>query len=290
MTAFSRGGTRRTHVGTFDTAVSGPRGDIPVRDYLPEIPRPDAQPVLWLHGGGFMSGGLDQKESHDAAKAIAGTGRPVRAVDYRLVPELPFLELTGRRPAVMRPSDHRYPAASDDVVTAGRDFARRHGGSLFIGGASAGANLAVRASVELLDEGSIEVRGLLLAYGAFHANLPPLSDGVRASLTGLAGKLAFTGEVYDLMMVNYLGDRALAAEAFPGGTRLTGLPPTLMIDADRDSLRASGELFADDLRAVGVEVDYAVVPKAMHGFLNKPRSKFFREGITLMSGWLDSHE
>lgn len=39
--------------------------------------------------------------------------------------------------------------------------------------------------------------------------------------------------------------------AFPGGHDLSGMPPTLVLDADRDSLRASGERFATELPTVG---------------------------------------
>ncbi|MEU5340746.1 MULTISPECIES: alpha/beta hydrolase fold domain-containing protein [unclassified Streptomyces] len=285
--------SRRTAVRTIDKSVKRPGGEIPIRDYLPEDARDGAVPLLWIHGGGWMSGGLDQKESHAVAKAIASTGRPVRTVDYRLAPTLGLRDLTARSPLVLEPSDSRYPAAPDDVVAAIVDqvaSAESGDGRLFIGGASAGANLAVTAAVALRQNADVRPLGLALAYGGFHSTLPPLPESVRSRLTGIAKRIAFTPESYDRMTLNYVGDKGLFAAAFPTGSDLAGLPSALVLDADRDTLRASGEQFVSDLRAVGVEVDHMIVDKTLHGFLNHPRGRGFRRGVQAMGEWLDAHD
>ncbi|HLT66261.1 MAG TPA: alpha/beta hydrolase fold domain-containing protein [Microbacterium sp.] len=46
--------------------------------------------------------------------------------------------------------------------------------------------------------------------------------------------------------------------------------PDLVLDADRDSLRVSGEAFARELAAAGVVMRYVVVPDTSHGFLDRP--------------------
>ncbi|MER6959663.1 MULTISPECIES: alpha/beta hydrolase fold domain-containing protein [unclassified Streptomyces] len=280
----------RTAVRTLDRTVKGRGGAIPVRDYLPEDTRDSAVPLVWIHGGGWMSGGLDQKESHAVAKAIAGTGRPVRTVDYRLAPALGWRDLASRSPLVLEPSENRYPAAPDDVVSVIVDWAESGHGRLFVGGASAGANLAVTATVALQQAAGVRPSGLTLAYGGFHSALPPLPERVRSRLSGFAGRIAFTSASYDRMALNYVGDERLLRGAFPAGADLAGLPPALVMDADRDSLRASGEQFAADLRAVGSTVDYLVIEKTLHGFLDHPRGRGFRQGIHAMSQWLDAHD
>ncbi|MFJ5304469.1 alpha/beta hydrolase fold domain-containing protein [Streptomyces sp. NPDC088350] len=280
----------RTAVRARDSTVKGRGGPIPVRDYLPEDTRDGAVPLVWIHGGGWMTGGLDQKESHAVAKAIAGTGRPVRTVDYRLAPALRWRDLTTRSPLVLEPSENRYPAAPDDVVSVLVDWAESGRGRPFVGGASAGANLAVTAAVALQQAADAGPLGLALAYGGFHPALPPLPEEVRLRLTGLAGRIAFTPASYDRMALNYVGDERLLAQAFPSGADLAGLPPTLVMDADRDTLRASGGRFAAELRAAGSAVDYLIVEKALHGFLDHPRSRGFRQGIQAMSQWLDAHD
>ena len=52
--------------------------------------------------------------------------------------------------------------------------------------------------------------------------------------------------------------------------RLQQLPPTIIINADADDLRASGEHFAEQLRAAGVPVTLALQPGTLHGYLNRP--------------------
>ncbi|MFJ2116081.1 MULTISPECIES: alpha/beta hydrolase fold domain-containing protein [unclassified Streptomyces] len=282
--------SRRGAVRTVDRTVEGRGGEIPVRDYLPEEVRADAVPLVWIHGGGWMSGGLDQRESHAVAKAVAGTGRPVRTVDYRLAPALGWRALATRSPLVLEPSENRYPAAPDDVVGAIVDRAVTSGDRLFIGGASAGANLAVAAAVALRREAGVRPWGLALAYGGFHPTLPPLPESVRSRLTGPAGRVALTPEAYDRMTLNYIGDERLSPRAFPAGADLAGLPDALVMDADRDSLRASGGRFASELRAAGSTVDYTVIGKTLHGFLNHPYGRGFRRGIRTMCRWLDTHD
>jgi xylan 1,4-beta-xylosidase len=87
---------------------------------------------------------------------------------------------------------------------------------------------------------------------------------------------------------NYAGrPEALAdATAFPGGHDLRGFPPSLLVDADRDSLRASGGAFAAELDRFDVPVDYEIVAEAPHGFLNRPESGYFATGMATISGWL----
>jgi acetyl esterase/lipase len=89
---------------------------------------------------------------------------------------------------------------------------------------------------------------------------------------------------------NYAGSPEALREAFPGGGELAGLPPTLVLDADRDSLAASGEAFAAELAAAGVEVEHRIVPGTRHGFLNRPERPPFRLGIDAVTGWLAESE
>lgn len=51
---------------------------------------------------------------------------------------------------------------------------------------------------------------------------------------------------------------------------LRQLPPTIVVNADADDLRASGEQFAEQLRDAGVAVIDGVQPGTVHGYLNRP--------------------
>src|SRR3954471_3737085 len=78
-----------------DRTVPG-NPDVPVRIYRPH----QAQgAIVWLHGGGFVMGGLDVE--YPAARLVAdGSGAVVICMVYRRAPE------------------HRFPAALDDAYAA----------------------------------------------------------------------------------------------------------------------------------------------------------------------------
>ena len=129
---------------------------------------------------------------------------------------------------------------------------------------------------------------LLLAYGTFHAALPPVPEELRARIRGRHGLVQFRPDTVEKMNRNYAGSVEAMADpfAFPGGHDLTGMPPTLVLDADRDSLRASGEAFARELAAAGGNVSHEVVPETSHGFLDRPGSAAFADGIRRAAYWL----
>ena len=128
-------------VATSDFHAPVPDGtEVRVRVFRPEA-RP-AQPaaLLSIHGGGFVSGGIDF-ESAGAAGLVRELEIVIVSVDYRLAPE------------------HPYPAALDDCMAAlhwlhgqtdtlGIDPAR-----IGVYGQSAGGGLAAALAVRSRDEG-----------------------------------------------------------------------------------------------------------------------------------------
>jgi acetyl esterase len=89
------------------------------------------------------------------------------------------------------------------------------------------------------------------------------------------------------MNLHYAGTRPALSEAyaFPGNHPLQDFPPTLMVDADRDSMRESGGQFAQELSAAGIRVDYHVLPETSHAFLNRPQDPSFEDGLRLIIEW-----
>jgi acetyl esterase len=71
---------------------------------------------------------------------------------------------------------------------------------------------------------------------------------------------------------NYLGGARSRADgyAMPGVAVLDGLCPVLVLDAEFDDLRPSGEAFTAQLAAASVDVRHVLVPGRPHGFLNQP--------------------
>lgn len=267
-----------------DVVTSGPGPVVPLRRYEPRTPTV-GRPLLWVHGGAFVSGGLDQLESHAVACVVARAGRVVYTVDYRLVKmwsiwrPLPQVPLSGVR----------FPLPLEDVLAA-FSYVRENAvdGRAFLGGASAGACLSAAAAVRSRDAGHPSAEGLVLAYGTFHSALPARSDELRSRTNGLRGLVQFTPGRVAKLNRNYAGTTEALEHphAFPGGHDLHGLPQTLMIDADHDTLRASGELFAKELAAAEVPVENTFIQGSWHGFLDRPKQPGFREAIAYINTWL----
>ncbi|HEV7623361.1 MAG TPA: alpha/beta hydrolase fold domain-containing protein [Amnibacterium sp.] len=246
-------------VAVEDRRIDGPHGPIPVRLYRPRDA--SGSGLLWNHGGGFTAGDLDMPEAHAVSAEIAArTGAAVVSVDYRL--------------AV---GGVRYPVPVDDVAAAWDWF---HGAAAglgvdparaAIGGASAGANLAVAAVLRARDARHPLPSAMLLAYPALHFPTPALADGLAAEMRELPLLLRFTPRMITDITAAYLGRITdIPSNLMPGLADLTDLPPARIVVSEYDDLRASGELFAEQLTERGIPVELTVAEGMLHGHLNIP--------------------
>lgn len=242
--------------------------------------------VLWAHGGGFMHGDLDMPEADAVSRALAERGAVVASVDYRRVVD----------------GADRFPAGSDDILTAWRwlvSQATELGADptrLFVGGASAGANLITGAVLRLLGHEPATTSaplptGVFLAYPTLLAVQPAPDAALRAALDANPAADHFPGAVVRDMYENYLGRDPEGApiSAVPGlatATQLEGFPQTIMINDDTDELRVSGEAFTATLADAGVPVDMSIEPGTTHGHLNRPEDPGFEESIQRVAEWM----
>jgi len=278
-------------VAVEDVSVSGLHGDAPVRIYCDRSRRATAG-LVWVHGGGFVGGSLDMPEAHWVSLYIASRGVPVASVDYRKA-------LHGIR----------YPIPLEDVSAAWLWVAgeeRPLGDQiehLHLGGASAGATLATGATQRMRDEGLPMPTSLLLAYPLLHAELPELSAEIVAALATNPPPVNFTPAVVKAFNANYIGEPAREARyefpgefttcvgkvgddaryAFPGEIDIRGLPPVLIVNAEADEMRASGERFARQLAESGQEVACRTQVGSQHGFLDQPNDA---HALDAMQGFL----
>jgi acetyl esterase/lipase len=186
--------------------------------------------LVWAHGGSFVAGDLDMPEADWVARAFAARGVTVVSVDYRLVTPVPGTSV----------GEHVFPAGSDDVLAAWSwtlDHADDLGidpAQLFLGGASAGANLVAGAVLRLLGHAPPAGR---VARDVGHA--PPAGraardEGARVSRPGDPG---FEGVAPGL---DTLADARYSTNgwALPAGVFLA-YPTLLAIQPEADaSLRA----------------------------------------------------
>lgn len=271
---------------TVQVIVTRPRGPVLTRCYRPPATASTVltPTLVWLHGGAFFAGGLDGPESEAFARALAGRGVRVVTADYPLAPLLSTCWPFPDRSASGVPRSH-FPAQVQYVSAVLTQVRAAFTGPVLLGGASAGACLAAGAAAAATAAGA-RLDGVVLAYGFFHARLPPRPRALRARLRG---RRRFTHTRWPMlaMNLNYAGSRARLSDpsAFPGGHHLVDFPPTLLLDADRDGMRASSSLFATDLAAAGVPVEHRVLPDAVHGFLGRPNEGDFTAGVDVIARW-----
>ena len=220
-----------------------------VRIYTPEAPSP-FRTLVYLHGGGWVMFSLD---THDRLmrEYASRAGCVVVGVDYSLAPEAP------------------YPQALDDVAAVvqwiGEGSLNEYTASskLILGGDSAGANLAIAATMRARDAGEKMADGLLLNYGAFDRRERPSHrryDGDAYMLTA--------DEMADFWR-DYLGaaDEENAVYAQPLRLDAAGLPPTFLCIASCDILLDENREMAANLRRSGCDVTEKVYEGATHSFL-----------------------
>ena len=255
--------------------IEGPHGVVPARSYRPVDPA--IASFVWVHGGGFVAGDLDMYESHWVALELAAQGIAVVALDY-----------TKARDGV------HHPVPSDDVLAgwaaavSDADLLGGTAGPVHLGGASAGATLAVSVALRARAGAAPAPGSLVLIYPALHAKLPvPSADAAAAAATA-PPEMRFTPEFMDAINLNYVGSSDALADplAFPGHSDLAGLPRTLVLNAEADDLRASGEAFAHELTAAGVPVELGYEPGTRHGYLDQPGSPEAIRTIDRIAQWL----
>ncbi len=218
--------------------------DVPVRIYRPH----QAQgTIVWLHGGGFVMGGLDIE--HPWGLRIAdGSGAVVVSVGYRLAPE------------------NRFPAALDDAYVA-LTWTAEHAAELgidpqriAIGGHAAGAGLAAAAALRARDQQGPPIRFQLL-------NQPELDDRQATwSARNFTDTPFMTRDKVAASWRHYLGSAPASPYAAPArATDLSGLPPAYITCAEFDPNRDEAIVYAQRLLQAGVPVELHQWRGTFHG-------------------------
>jgi acetyl esterase/lipase len=196
--------------------------------------------ILYLHGGGYMSG---QPEGvRDIAGRLAREGGAEALIpDYRLAPE------------------HPHPAAVDDAVAAYRWLRQTQSLPVVLAGDSAGGGLVVAALVALCRSGD----PLPAAAVCFSPWADLHADGRRP----VAGDAVVNPATLRLGAQAYLGaaDRR-DPTASPVFADLSGLPPLLVQAGGAELLASDASRLAQRARAAGVQVTLDIVDGMPHVF------------------------
>ncbi|WP_161956816.1 alpha/beta hydrolase [Sphingosinithalassobacter portus] len=258
-------------VRRFDSQIAASRREIPVRIYDPG--GTGARPAIcYFHGGGFSLGSIESFDVIGAMLAEA-TGAVVASVEYRRLPDADYRE-------AQADCDEAFAWLARQAGTLGVDPDR-----VMLAGDSAGALLAFTTAANMRDTHGDIPAGLLLFYGTFAmdagsqdyvASDDPLLTGLRIrqyiALFQRCGGLAHHHAPIDR-------------------TDLAGLPPTHIVAAERDPLRAEAERMASRLAQAGVRTSLRIAPGMIHGFLravavSAPAREELAEAAVAILPWL----
>lgn len=227
-------------VGIERADVAGRAGAIPVKRFLPRRAQVGATPILFIHGGGWVAGGVDSLD-YLCTNLCDRLGTEVTAVGYRLAPE------------------HPYPAALEDCEDTLR--ALLAGASrVDVVGDSAGGNLAAALCLKLRGQGVVRRQVLIYAFLDLTMTSPSI-DPPRHGMSRRSGQ-----RVADAYRGSAPADDPLVSPMF--APDLSGLPPTVVVTADVDPLRDDGLRYAERLREANVPVRLANYAGMPHAFLS----------------------
>jgi len=230
--------------------IPGPFRNIPVQFYKPSDT--DGLPVfVYLHGGGFRVGGplSNDRQMREIAQTWGGA---IVSADYVHAPEHTFPDPVTEAVAVLE-------WIADNGADWGLDTGR-----IAVGGASAGASVALGAAMELRDKGRGDLLGAALSlYGVLDYNLETDSmaelGGGDFMLTTEYVRMVYDGYVPDL---DDRGDpRVFAVKGDPAG-----LPPVFIAAAQLDPIRDDSIALAEKMTAAGHPHKLEVYPGVMHAF------------------------
>ncbi|WP_207844496.1 alpha/beta hydrolase [Williamsia soli] len=229
----------------FDSTVSTPARQVPIRVYRPTATAKSTGVLMWIHGGGFVLGGLAMGD--DLSRRLCeALGVAVVNLDYALAPEHPF------------------PAGVDDCLAVyewirsgpaelqGFDRSR-----IAVAGDSAGGNLAMVLSMRCRDE----------------ARTPPVC---QVSVYGTAECVVTNPELGDLIFLTaadaewfweaYTSDHENPYVSPARAPSVAGLPPLFVVTAEHDPTRDGSERYGNRVTESGGVARVRRYPGVHHGF------------------------
>ena len=259
----------REGVATENRKVPGPAGapEIRLRIYRPTAPSAPRPGLYWIHGGGMVTGTVEQDEAL-CQKYVAEAGAVAVSVEYRLAPAHPF-------PAGVEDCYAGLAWMAANAAALGIDPVR-----LGIAGASGGGGLAAAVALLARDRKGPRLALQQLIY-------PMLDDRLTTP-----SSREFTGDTTTASRENIIGcwnavlqGKAGAADVSPyaapaRATDLSGLPPTYIHVGELEVFRDESIEYAQRLMQAGVPTELHVHPGAVHGWdLGAPDSGLAHRAI-----------
>ena len=232
--------------------VPGPHGTISIRVYHPSNPETGATSALiYLHGGGFIVGSLDQFDT--AMRRLAeGSKAQVYAVDYKLAPEYQWPVQIEEGEFVVR---WLFENAAERNVDPKR---------IALGGDSAGGNQTCVIAQKLRDGDGPKLALQMPLYPECKMPFETAAgiENVSGGYVDTAGVLLF---VWSLVPqgVDYSQPYITPLNA----KDFSNLPKTLLVTCGFDMLRDVGHAYARKLAEADNDIVYVHYPDLPHGII-----------------------
>ena len=232
--------------------------DLKVKIYHCNSIDPDnLQPVLlWMHGGGFVFGDVEDAVTHRLAIRLAKyINGIVVNINYRLAPEF------------------KWPTQHEDcfsvlkwVYENGRERLGADVNRIIVGGDSAGGNIATVLCIMAKERGGPRILHQFCIYPGVHAE-DTESESFRKYKKGPLLRLSLLLWFKSQFLLNpnsNVTDHPFISPLVYDN--VLGLPPLTMITAGYCPLTDHARLYAEKLKKAGVPVSYTEYSNCFHGF------------------------
>ena len=240
-----------------DMTVSWSGREIPIRIYRP-LPEENLAVIVFLHGGGYVSGSIETHENFSRKLANA-TSSVVVSVGYSLAPKAKF----------PTPIEEGYAVLQWIEQNAAR--LKINPGKIVVAGDSAGATTATAISMKTRDLNGPAIALQVLFYPATN-----ISDFDTPSHKKFGKGYFLTQESMEWTRNLYLRSEEDQKHPYASpllADNLTGLPPTLLFTAQFDPLSSEGAEYAQKLTTAGNDCHLVHVKGVLHGFASTSSPK-----------------
>lgn len=227
-------------------------------------PREETPGILWIHGGGYITGMAEMIYISRAMALVKKFGAVVVSPEYRLSKEAP------------------YPAALLDCYAALK-YIKNNGAELgintsqiMVGGESAGGGLAAAVCMYARDKGEVNIAFQMPLYPMLDDRDTPSSQNNHAPVWNTKrnhiGWKAYLGEFWK---------KEVPAYAAPARqTDYSNLPPAYTFVGDIEPFYWETLTYIENLKKAGVEAKADVYPNCFHAFdMLLPTKKISRKAI-----------
>lgn len=226
-------------------------GDIQCEEFKPDTSYDPDYVILYCHGGGYISGGLDYA-GNLAVKLAMATGFRVYSFAYRLAPEHPY-------PAAAEDGDALWEYLTGNVAEADH---------VLLAGDSAGGNLALCLTQRLISEGKPAPRELLL--------FSPWTD-----MTGTSESYEVNGDIDPILTKEFVMNsaRAYIGEKDPADSIFSPLfgsfenfPPVFIMAGRNGILLDDSIKLKEKIDEAGGKAELDIEEKGWHVYMHMPGS------------------